>query len=239
MPIDEWFPLAIYYTDLKEHQHYQRDYLNRIEQLRDDAGKHRSRDHVSWTGDIHKVDRLHHDPAFAWLTEQVGHHALAYLKTLGHDLNKIDLYIQRAWPVIGKKGQWIARHAHHNAHLSAVYYLSVAKEGDAGQTLFYSQGKANELSTCVGASMTDGYREINSLNQQQISYQPTEGRLLLFPAKQPHGVAANQTDEMRISISFDFVITAKSDDGGKEKGEGSPEFLMPSPQYWQKCHTAD
>ncbi|MFT4929236.1 MAG: hypothetical protein ACI8WB_005367 [Phenylobacterium sp.] len=88
--------------------------------------------------------------------------------------------------------------------------------------------------------MTDGYREINPLNQQQISYQPTEGRLLLFPAKQPHGVAANQTDEMRISISFDFIMTARADkDWSEDENEGSPEFLMPSPQYWQKCHSAD
>ncbi len=229
MAIDVWFPLAIYYTDLPEQEQYQACQLERIHQLHDNAGKKRTHDTASWTGDVHKVDAIHNDPVFAWLTAQVEHHALAYLKTLGHDLSKIDLYIQRSWPVIARKGQWIAPHAHHNANLSAVYYVSVPKEGNSGQTRFFNDIKHNELSNGIGSNMTEGYSEHNPLNFQQASYTPTEGRLLLFPAKQTHDVAANETNEDRVSISFDLIMTAK-----QAQGQNTPEFLMPSPQNWKK-----
>ena len=37
------------------------------------------------------------------------------------------------------------------------------------------------------------------------SYPPQEGRLILFPAWLSHGVRENETDEDRISISFNLV----------------------------------
>jgi uncharacterized protein (TIGR02466 family) len=112
MAIDVWFPLAIYYADLPEQAEYKSAHLERIYQLHESSGKHLTSKTASWTGDVHKVDQVHNDTAFAWLTNQVEHHALSYLKELGHDLNKIDLYIQRSWPIVARKGQMVGRHAH-------------------------------------------------------------------------------------------------------------------------------
>ncbi|WJY16471.1 TIGR02466 family protein [Pectobacteriaceae bacterium CE90] len=229
MAIDAWFPLAIYYEDLPEHGQYKAVYIERIKQLRAGSGEKRTAETASWTGDVHKVDGIHNDPVFAWLTQQIERHVLLYLKTLGHDLDKIELYIQRSWPVIANKGQWVSRHAHHNANLSAVYYVSIPKEGDAGQTRFFNDKKSNELSNGIDSNMTEGYSEYNAFNYTHVNYYPTEGRLLLFPAKQPHDVLANQTDEERISISYDIIITAR-----QNMGQATPEFLMPSPENWKK-----
>jgi uncharacterized protein (TIGR02466 family) len=229
MAIDVWFPLAIYYYDLDDHHSYTEIYLNRIHSMREKSGKQRTKETASWTGDVHNVDQLHNDPVFSWLTEQIEYHALIYLRSLGHDLTKVDLYVQRSWPVVACKGQYVGRHAHHNANLSAVYYVKVPKDGYAGQTRFYNEMRQNELSNGIGTNMTEGYSEYNPLNFQQANYDPCEGRLLLFPAKQSHDVAANATDEERVSISFDLIITAKS-----SQSQQSPEFLMPSPDNWKK-----
>lgn len=228
MPIDVWFPLAIYYTDLPECGDYKESLVGVIREALAESGQKRTSANSAWTGDVHGVDQIHTNPAFAWLRQQVGNHAFEYLNHLGHDLSKTDLYIQRSWPVISQKGQLVNRHAHHTAHLSAVYYVSVP-EGNSGQTRFYNDSRPNELSGGVASSMTAGYREYNPLNYQSAVYSPIEGRLLLFPAKQTHDVAPNETDGDRISVSFDFVLVSR-----ETEARGSYEFLMPPPQLWQK-----
>lgn len=229
MAIDAWFPLAIYYDDLAEHEQHKASHLARIRQLRTSSGEQRTSQTASWTGDVHKADQLHNDPAFAWLTQQIERHALIYLKILGYDLNKIVLYIQRSWPIIATKGQSVSRHAHYNAHLSAVYYVSIPKEGYAGKTRFFNEQKSNELSNGINSNMTSGYSEYNEFNYTHVSYAPVEGRLIMFPARQFHDVDVNQTDEDRISISYDIIIAANL-----SNHSATPEFLMPPPENWKK-----
>ena len=229
MALDVWFPLAIYYEDLADSAQHNLAFADRIKDLSRASGERRNSATASWTGDVHNVDRLHLDPAFNWLTDQVGYHVLQYLKTLGHDLEKIDIYVQRAWPVVAQRGQGVARHVHHTAHVSAVYYVSAPKDDTGGGIRFLNDYKPNELSAGIGTSMTGGYSEFNAFNYGSAIYQPIPGRLLLFPAKQPHEVEPNQTDEERISISYDLVITSRG-----TADEGHHEFLMPPPAMWKQ-----
>ena len=234
MGLDVWFPLAIYYEDAPDGAAHNPALLARIQELMNTAGAQRTSATTSWTGDVHNTDRLHLDPAFDWLTEQVGQYALRYLKTLGHDLVKTDVYIQRSWPVVARRGQRLARHAHHTAHLSAVYYVAAPTEGDAGQIRFLNDNRPNELCSGIGSDMTNGYSEFNALNYGSALYQAIPGRLLLFPAKQTHAVEPNQTDEARVSVSYDLIITSR---GTPE--EGHHEFLMPSPTMWKRISRSE
>lgn len=229
MPIDTWFPLGIYYADLDDSSDHKVSFVNRIKDLRQTATINRTTEEFSWTGDVHKVDMIHADPVFDWLNQHVGTHALEYLESFGHDLSMCDLYFQRSWPVIGKKGQSVNRHAHHTAHLSAVYYVSVPSEGDAGEIRFFNDAKPNELYEGISSSLTGGYKTYNNLNYQSALYTPIEGRLLIFPSKLTHEVEENETDGERISISYDLVITATEKPINK-----SPEFLMPALSKWRK-----
>ena len=229
MPIDTWFPLGIYYADLDESSAYKASFVNRIKDLKQTSTINRTTEEYSWTGDVHKIDMIHVDPVFEWLNQQVGKHALEYLESFGHDLSMCDLYFQRSWPVIGKKGQSVNRHAHHTAHLSAVYYVSVPSEGDAGEIRFFNDAKPNELYEGISSSLTGGYKTYNNLNYQSALYTPIEGRLLLFPSKLTHEVERNETEGERISISYDLVMTAT-----ENEVEKSPEFLMPALSKWRK-----
>jgi uncharacterized protein (TIGR02466 family) len=234
MGLDVWFPLAIYYEDLADSAEYNPALVARIQQRMRNAGTPRTGATASWTGDVHNVDRLHLDPAFDWLTEQVGQCALRYLKALGHDLAIMDVHIQRSWPVVAGRGQRVARHAHHTAHLSAVYYVSTPKDGDAGQIRFMNDHMQNELSGGLGSDMTKGYAQHNAFNYGSALYQPIPGRLLLFPAKQTHSVEPNETDEVRVSVSYDLVITSRGTDE-----EGHHEFLMPPPAVWRRISRSE
>jgi uncharacterized protein (TIGR02466 family) len=228
MPLDAWFPLLVYYNDLVDSAAHKPTLLARIAELRRQSGDQRNSENTAWTGDIHNVERLHCDPAFAWITEQVGIHAWEYLRALGHDLNIVYLHIQRAWPVLSTKSQIVYRHAHHTAHLSAVYYLQVPTQGEGGGLRFHSEFRPNELSGGLAGHNTGAYSQRSYANFQTAIYKPIEGRLMLFPAKQVHSVEPHTSDQTRISMSFDLVLTSRPD-----HCPGEHEFLMPPPDQWR------
>lgn len=233
MPLDTWFPLAVYYTDLEGADEHNKSMKKAILQIEDEAGEHRYKD-MAWTGDVHGVGRIHDDPRFAWLVEQVESHCVEYLKELGHDMERIALYIQRSWPIISRKGEQVAVHSHHNANVSAVYYVDVPTleegmdERGAGAFVIHNASNQNELQEGIATESTNAIVDWNQLNFRQGYYLPEPGRLLMFPSKQQHSVDANQTDELRLSVSFDIVMTS-----AVQQGKETPEFLSPPPDLWK------
>ncbi|MEM7065390.1 MAG: TIGR02466 family protein [Cyanobacteria bacterium P01_B01_bin.77] len=231
MPVDTWFPLAIYYKDLPEAIAYKKELIDAALQLETDGYERRAFPEMAWTGDLHGAEQIHIDSRFAWIVSQVEHHVQQYLEILSLDLEQIDLYIQRAWPVISRHQQEVGAHCHNTAHISAVYYVSVPNSGsdEAGSLVFFDDARLNEVSPGLGSENTNIIVNWNRFNQDQAMYHPTEGRLILFPAKQRHGVTMNHTEGVRISLSFDIVLTAKPGSAA-----GSYEFLPPPPSQWQK-----
>lgn len=231
MPIDTWFPLAVYYDDLPQAAQHRQALLTAILQLEEAAGERRNFPEMAWTGDLHGVETVHRDPRFAWIVAQVEAHTIAYLQELGLDLNQVDLYIQRAWPVVARHQQEVGSHCHNTAHISAVYYVAVPESGTdmAGCLTFIDDARLSEVSPGIGSENTDIIATWNYFNQDQALYLPTEGRLILFPAKQRHGVTMNHTEGVRVSLSFDIVLTA-----AEGAAAGSYEFLTPPPSQWQR-----
>jgi uncharacterized protein (TIGR02466 family) len=235
MTIETHFPLAIYVEDLSEAELHQAELLKAVWELESETVERRNFEGRAWTGDIHGAAQVHCDRRFAWLVEQVEAHTRNYLQALGLDLSGVALYIQRAWPVISRLGEEVGPHSHLTAHVSAVYYVSVPFSGsdESGCLVFLNDSRQNEVSPGLGLENTELFTEWNGLNQDQVAYAPTEGRLLIFPAKQRHAVATNETDEARVSISFDILLTAKP--GAAE----SYEFLAPSPSVWKAFGSAE
>ncbi|NEP18869.1 MAG: hypothetical protein F6J97_18545, partial [Leptolyngbya sp. SIO4C1] len=125
MPIDTWFPLAIYYEDLPEADQHRAALLEAVLQLEQAGQARRAFPEMAWTGDLHGVEQVHLDSRFEWIVRQVECHTLCYLQALGLDLSQLDLYIQRAWPVVARHQQEVGSHCHNTAHVSAVYYIAV------------------------------------------------------------------------------------------------------------------
>jgi uncharacterized protein (TIGR02466 family) len=230
MPIETWFPLAIYFDDLANAPQHQQALLAAVLQLERDGDDRRAYPEMAWTGDLHGVEQIHADPRFAWVVEQVEAHTLIYLQNIGVDTSQVQLYIQRAWPIVSRTLQEVGAHCHNTAHISAVYYITVpeSEEDDPGSLVFFDHARMNEVAPGLGSENTDIVDEENYFNQLQVVYPPVAGRLLMFPAKQRHAVTLNETEDLRVSLSFDIVLTAKD-------GEtGSYEFLAPSPSQWKK-----
>ncbi|MEL6136504.1 MAG: TIGR02466 family protein [Cyanobacteria bacterium J06628_6] len=231
MPLDTWFPLAVYYEDLPESSQHQADLLAAVEQLKSSSIAARNFPEMAWTGDLHGVEQIHTDSRFEWVVSQVETHTLRYLDELGLELSKIALYIQRAWPVVSQPQQEVGSHSHHTANISAVYYISVPEPGgdEAGSLVFFDDARQNEVSPGLGIENTEIIAQWNFLNQDQAVYWPVEGRLMIFPSKQRHAVSLNHTDGVRVSLSFDIVLTAATGTVA-----GTYEFLMPPPAQWRQ-----
>ena len=120
MPIDTWFPLAIYYEDLPAAAHHKQSLIEAVLQLEQEGHAPRNYPEMAWTGDLHGVEKIHTDPRFAWIVQQVEAHTVTYLKELGLDLSWVDLFIQRAWPVVSRHQQEVGAHCHNTANISAV-----------------------------------------------------------------------------------------------------------------------
>ena len=230
MPIETWFPLAIYYHDLIDAPAHQQSLVDAVLELEQNGAERRNYPEMAWTGDLHGVEQIHLNPKFSWIVEQVEQHTAIYLTELGIDLSKVDLYIQRGWPIVSRTEQEIGAHCHNTAHISAVYYINIpdGNECDPGRLVFFNDARVNEVSPGLGSENTDIVDPDNYFNQLYTAYLPIEGRLLLFPAKQRHAVTMNETEELRLSLSFDIVITANG------SASGAYEFLTPPPSQWQR-----
>lgn len=231
MPIDTWFPLAIYYEDLPDAAQHKATLVAAILQLESAVEERRNFPEMAWTGDLHGVHAIHTDPRFSWIVRQVENHVVRYLDAIGVDLSKVQLYIQRAWPIISRHQQEVGIHCHNTAHVSAVYYVSVPASGsdESGCLAFIDDARMNEVSPGLGSENTDIIAAWTAFNQDQALYSPFEGRLIVFPAKQRHGVTFNHAHEPRISLSFDIVLTA-----AEGATAGTYEFLTPPPNLWRK-----
>lgn len=197
----------------------------------------------AWTGDLNGVWQLHLHPRFAALAAMVSGHAQAYLQQLGFEAARVALFLQRCWPVLSEPGQVVGRHHHPNAHLSAVLYLTGDGSGRCGCLRFWPQRQVNELVPGMavghGGPLIQAECDTQPTLESQLSPHPVwiqpwvdvaprAGLLVLFPSCLDHAVLPNDDDDaLRVSISFDFVLTARADD------PQPPEYLAPHPSRWQ------
>ena len=71
MPIDPWFPLAMYYTDIEDAEIQKESLVNTILELESKGKPRRIDEKTAWTGDFHGVGQIQDDPRFAWVTKQI------------------------------------------------------------------------------------------------------------------------------------------------------------------------
>jgi len=183
----------------------------------------------AWTGDLNGVWQVHELPDLQPLADQVIRKVWGYLDATGFDCQQVDLHLQRSWPVFSDFGQVVGRHHHPNAHLSAVLYLSGAGCGDEGALCLHAPHQLNEFVPGLAVGLNGPIASDHPFNQTHWTLAPEPGLLVLFPSQLHHSVLENIDEEsMRISISFDFVLTARA-------SQPPPEYLSPHPHQWHRC----
>ena len=121
-------------------------------------------------------------------------------ETISNSFNS-RLDIVNYWININGPQSYNMVHDHPNSHLSGVFYIDVPE--NSGHISF---GNPQSF-----VSHTELVTYTNSAREQHNQYvqnfiKPIKGLLLIFPAHLKHGVLPNQSNEDRISISFNIRI---------------------------------
>jgi len=101
-----------------------------------------------------------------------------------------DLILLDCWSHIHEKNMSTGQHDHYPSDVSAVYYVKVPK--GSGSLVFHPQS--------------------NKYHPGRIPFAPEEKTFVLFPGYLDHSVTRNQSDETRISLSFNFKIQGNANE---------------------------
>ncbi len=139
---------------------------------------------------------LHHREQFVDLISCIHSTAqtiLQFLK-LGYDT----IEITGCWANINASGASHAIHSHPNNFLSGIYYVSTHPGADSVN--FHDPRPQTGI---IRPPVT----ELTSQNTDQVVVTVSDGMLLMFPSYLAHSVAPNDSDKLRISISFNMMFS--------------------------------
>ena len=130
-----------------------------------------------------------------------------------------DLVITGCWANINPRGAFHIAHSHPNNFLSGIYYVMAEPGADA--VMFHDPRPQPEI-------IAPRLKETNAFNatSQPISVRP--GRMVVFPAWLVHSVPANQSSQIRISISFNMMFPDYVEVMSRPKWTGIPLKRKPA-----------
>ena len=102
------------------------------------------------------------------------------------------------WANINPPGGYNRQHLHPNSHFSGVYYIKAPK--NSGQIVFNEPRSAAHM---VMPRRKEGTPPSHLWREVRVD--PLEGRIVIFPAWLWHCVDPNESNEIRISVSFNFL----------------------------------
>ncbi len=103
------------------------------------------------------------------------------------------------WANVAAPGASHAMHSHPNNFLSGVYYVQTSP--GAGTINFHDP---RSQAGVVRPPVT----ELTSQNVDQVVVKVTNGTLLMFPSYLAHSVPPSQSNEQRISVSFNSMFSS-------------------------------
>ena len=117
------------------------------------------------------------------------------------DTQNYEPVINALFTNINSKFSFHPEHLHPYSHISGVFYIK--SEAGAPAIGF----KDPRMARWMMPPAADGNRAENTFHAKVA---PEAGKLLMFPSWLEHGVAQNQTETERISMSFNFEMRPKS-----------------------------
>jgi uncharacterized protein (TIGR02466 family) len=107
------------------------------------------------------------------------------------------LQITGCWATVSAPGAAHRIHSHPNNFLSGVYYVQV---GEGAETINFHDPRPQS------GILRPPVSELTAYNTDQVVVRVEDGMLLLFPSWLPHSVAANASNRLRISASFNLMF---------------------------------
>ena len=124
---------------------------------------------------------------------ELNKHLQKYCDDLKFKSESFSYYMESSWVTLLKKGNYGHIHDHGDSDISGVYYHKT--NGDDGNIFFLSPAPTSSkpAQICSG----------------RLTFSPRPGSLILFPSWLRHGVETNTTNNIRISVSFNYKFVKK------------------------------
>ncbi len=185
---EEFFPTSVFGKDVKlDNDKLAQDIINWSNQ---DKGLQKT-NYKGW----HSQTNMHTKPEYKSLVDE--------LMTMCKDVFKEEWLdrepaLGNMWANINPPGGSNQPHIHPNSLFSGVYYIK--SNPQAGRLKIYDPRPGIQLIMPVRKSGDPGkdlWRDAN--------LDPIPGRIIMFPAWLWHSVEPNESDDLRISVSFNFI----------------------------------
>jgi uncharacterized protein (TIGR02466 family) len=197
-----WFPTYIYCEPLNKAAggKFNQELLKECYQIRDYDDKGRAWSEQNYPGgytSYASMAQLHKfSSTFADLERRINRHVRAFVTHLEFDLRKRHFAMSDCWVNIMPRQVVHSLHLHPLSFISGTYYL---RTPPGCSSIKFEDPRLSKF--MAAPPRLPKHRDEN---RQFVSYPAEAGKLILFESWLRHEVAANQTDEDRVSISFNY-----------------------------------
>ena len=184
-----YFPTIIYAKDVQlDNRLFEREV---VEWSKKNKGIKRT-NMIGWhsTTDMHKI------PVFKPLVDEL---FKMQMEIYREELLTREPIIGNMWANINPPGGYNRPHIHPNSHFSGVYYIKAPQ--NSGDIVF------NDPRSGAHMIMPERIKDIKPPSHlwREVRINPLEGRLIMFPSWLWHCVDPNESNDIRISVSFNFI----------------------------------
>jgi len=130
------------------------------------------------------------------------------------NIGATDIEVTGCWANVNNAGALHRMHSHPNNYLSGVYYVR-APSGANTINFHDPRPQANIIRPPV--------TQLTGQNTDQVVIEVTDGTLLLFPSYITHSVDANDSSELRISVSFNLMFNEFAEKLSRPLWEPKPD----------------
>ena len=187
---DLHFPTPIYIADIKHPTINQELEKDIVEWSKKDKGITRT-NVQGW----HSTTNMHELPEYAKLVSML----YACQKTI-YDQEHLDSepVLGNMWANINPQGGMNRAHQHPNSLWSGVYYIKAPKGSG-----YLKIDDPRSSAAMVRPRQKDGEKPARLF--RETHYEPIAGRCIMFPSWLMHCVDPNESNDIRISVSFNFL----------------------------------
>ena len=143
----------------------------------------------------HSTTDMHTKPEYQHLVEEL---MMAQEEIYKAESLAGEAFLGNMWANVNYKGGFNRPHIHPNSLWSGVYYVKTPENcGHLKLEDTRTMSLMSRPKTTGGEEPKHTWREVN--------FEPKAGRLIMFPSYVNHCVDPNESDEPRISVSFNFL----------------------------------
>lgn len=110
-----------------------------------------------------------------------------------------EFYLTTSWIVNHHPNDWAQTHHHTNSLLSGVYYLETNE--NCGDICFEKSSNEQDI---FPSALKPNMLEYNYTTGGEISFEPKNGLILIFPSNLNHKVKSNKSNKNRYSLAFNL-----------------------------------